>query len=100
LILSVLALLELAAVGGIVPLLRRTANFNWHRAAALALLKNPGFRRILLSSLWTRALPSSCSASARNALRKSATTPSMSIPSRSICRMAGTVDEDGCRYCG
>ena len=38
------ALLELAAVDGIVPLLRRTANFNWHRAAALALLKNPGFR--------------------------------------------------------
>ena len=47
------ALLELAAVDGIVPLLRRTANFNWHRAAALALLKNPGFRRIVLSSLWT-----------------------------------------------
>ena len=37
------ALLELAAVDGIVPLLRQTANFNWHRAAALALLKNPGF---------------------------------------------------------
>jgi digeranylgeranylglycerophospholipid reductase len=47
------ALIELAAVDGIVPLLRRTANFNWHRAAALALLKNPGFRRIVLSSLWT-----------------------------------------------
>ena len=47
------ALLELAAVDGIVPLLRRTANFNWHRSAALALLKNPGFRRIVLSSLWT-----------------------------------------------
>jgi digeranylgeranylglycerophospholipid reductase len=47
------ALLELAAVDGIVPLLQRTANFNWHRAAALALLKNPGFRRIVLSSLWT-----------------------------------------------
>jgi flavin-dependent dehydrogenase len=47
------ALLELAAVDGIVPLLHRTANFNWHRAAALALLKNPGFRRIVLSSLWT-----------------------------------------------
>ena len=47
------ALLELAAVDGIVPLLRRTANFNWHRAAALALLKNAGFRRIVLSSLWT-----------------------------------------------
>ena len=47
------ALLELAVVDGIVPLLRRTANFNWHSAAALALLKNPGFRRIVLSSLWT-----------------------------------------------
>ncbi len=47
------ALLELAAVDGIVPLLRRTADFNWHRSAALALLKNPGFRRIVLSSLWT-----------------------------------------------
>jgi geranylgeranyl reductase family protein len=47
------ALLELAAVDGIVPLLRRTANFNWHRTAALALLKNPGFRRIVLSTLWT-----------------------------------------------
>jgi geranylgeranyl reductase family protein len=47
------AVLELAAVDGIVPLLRRTANFNWHRAAALALLRNPGFRRIVLSSLFT-----------------------------------------------
>jgi flavin-dependent dehydrogenase len=46
------ALLELAAVDGIVPLLRRTANFNWHRQAALALLRNPGFRRIVLSALW------------------------------------------------
>ncbi len=47
------ALLELAAVDGIVPLLRRTANFNWHRQTALALLRNPGFRRIILNSLWT-----------------------------------------------
>ncbi len=47
------ALLELAVLDGIVPLLRRTANFNWHSAAALALLKNPGFRRIVLSSLWS-----------------------------------------------
>jgi geranylgeranyl reductase family protein len=47
------ALLELAAVDGIVPLLRRTANFNWHRQTALALLRNPGFRRIVLSSLWS-----------------------------------------------
>jgi flavin-dependent dehydrogenase len=46
-------LLDLAAIDGIVPLLRRTANFNWHRTAALALLRNPGFRRIVLSSLWT-----------------------------------------------
>jgi flavin-dependent dehydrogenase len=47
------ALLELAAVDGIVPLLRRTANFNWHRATALALLRNPGFRRIVLNTLWS-----------------------------------------------
>jgi flavin-dependent dehydrogenase len=47
------ALLDLAATDGIVPLLRRTANFNWHRTAALALLRNPGFRRIVLNSLWT-----------------------------------------------
>lgn len=50
---AVEALIELAAIDGIVPLLRRTANFNWHRTAALALLRNPGFRRIVLSSLWT-----------------------------------------------
>ena len=47
------ALLELAAVDGIVPLLRRTADFNWHRQTALALLRNPGFRRIVLNSLWS-----------------------------------------------
>jgi geranylgeranyl reductase family protein len=47
------ALLELAAVDGIVPLLRRTANFNWHRDTALALLRNPGFRRIVLNSWWS-----------------------------------------------
>ena len=46
------ALLELARVDGIIPLLRRTANVNWHRAAALELLRNPGFRRIVLGSLW------------------------------------------------
>jgi geranylgeranyl reductase family protein len=47
------ALLELAAVDGILPLLRRTANFNWHRDTALALLRNPGFRRIVLNTLWS-----------------------------------------------
>jgi geranylgeranyl reductase family protein len=50
---AVSALLDLAAVDGIIPLLRRTADFNWHRGAALALLRHPGFRRIVLSSLWT-----------------------------------------------
>lgn len=47
------ALLELAAVDGIVPLLRRTADFNWHRNTALALLRHSGFRRIVLNSLWS-----------------------------------------------
>lgn len=47
------ALLELAAIDGIVPLLRRTANFNWHRETALALLRHSGFRRIVLNSLWS-----------------------------------------------
>jgi len=47
------AVIELARVDGIVPLLRQTADFNWHRQAALALLKHAQFRRILLSSLWS-----------------------------------------------
>lgn len=47
------ALLELAAVDGIIPLLRKTADFNWHRQTALALLRNAGFRRIVLNSLWS-----------------------------------------------
>lgn len=46
------AIVDLASVDGLVPLLSRTANFNWHRTAVLALLKHAGFRRILLSSLW------------------------------------------------
>jgi digeranylgeranylglycerophospholipid reductase len=47
------AILELASVDGLVPLLRQTANFNWHRDAALALLRHAPFRRIVLSSLWS-----------------------------------------------
>jgi len=47
------ALVELARVDGLVPLLKETANFNWHRGAALALLRNSSFRKIVLSSLWT-----------------------------------------------
>jgi hypothetical protein len=36
-----------------VPLLRQTADFNWHRQSALALLRHAQFRKILLSSLWS-----------------------------------------------
>jgi flavin-dependent dehydrogenase len=46
------AIVELARVDGVVPMLRRTADFNWHRQSALALLKHSQFRRIVLSSLW------------------------------------------------
>lgn len=47
------ALVEVARVDGIVPLLKDTADFNWHRRAALALLRHPAFRRAVLSSLWS-----------------------------------------------
>jgi digeranylgeranylglycerophospholipid reductase len=46
------AVVELARVDGLVPMLRQTADFNWHRQSALALLRHSQFRRILLSSLW------------------------------------------------
>jgi digeranylgeranylglycerophospholipid reductase len=46
------ALIELARVDGLIPLLRQTADFNWHRRSALALLRHAQFRRILLSSIW------------------------------------------------
>lgn len=47
------ALVDVARVDGIVPLLKDTADFNWHRRAALALLRHPAFRRAVLSSLWS-----------------------------------------------
>ncbi len=47
------AVIELARVDGLVPMLRQTADFNWHRQSALALLKHAQFRKILLSSLWS-----------------------------------------------
>ena len=47
---AIRALIELARVDGIVPLLKKHADFNWHRASALALLKHPSFRRIVLAS--------------------------------------------------
>ena len=47
------AVVELARVDGIIPLLRETADFNWHRRSALALLRHAQFRKILLASLWS-----------------------------------------------
>jgi geranylgeranyl reductase family protein len=50
---SIDAVIELARIDGLIPMLRRTADFNWHRQSALALLKHAQFRKILLSSLWS-----------------------------------------------
>jgi digeranylgeranylglycerophospholipid reductase len=47
------ALVELARIDGLVPLLKQTADFNWHAGSALALLRHPQFRKILLASLWS-----------------------------------------------
>ncbi len=46
------AVMELARVDGVVPLLKRYADFNSHRRAVIALLRHSGFRRAVLSSLW------------------------------------------------
>lgn len=46
------SLVELARIDGLVPLLKQTADFNWHRTSALALLRHAQFRRILLGSIW------------------------------------------------
>jgi geranylgeranyl reductase family protein len=45
--------MELARVDGIVPLLKQTADFNWHGAAARALLRHPSFRRVVFGSIWS-----------------------------------------------
>ena len=50
---SIDALIDLANVNGVVPLLQKTASFNWHRQAAVALLGHPAIRQIALRS-WTR----------------------------------------------
>lgn len=49
---SIDAVVDLASVDGLVPLLKQSADFNWHRSAVLALLRHGGFRKILLSALW------------------------------------------------
>jgi digeranylgeranylglycerophospholipid reductase len=46
------SLVDLARIDGLVPLLKQTADFNWHGASALALLRHAQFRRILLGSIW------------------------------------------------
>ncbi len=46
-------LMELARVDGIVPLLKQTADFNWHQSAAQALLRHAEFRRIIVKSMLT-----------------------------------------------
>ena len=50
---SINELIDLARVDGLIPLLERTASFNWHRKAAIALLGYPAFRRIVFKS-WTQ----------------------------------------------
>jgi flavin-dependent dehydrogenase len=47
------ALVDLARIDGLVPLLKQTADFNWHSRSALALLRHAQFRKILLASLWS-----------------------------------------------
>lgn len=47
------ALVELARIDGLVPLLKQTADFNWHRQSALALLRHSQVRKILISALWS-----------------------------------------------
>jgi len=53
---SIDSLIELARVNGIVPLLQDKASFNWHSKAALALLADASFRKIVFKS-WRSAIP-------------------------------------------
>jgi len=53
---SIDSLIELARVNGIVPLLQEKASFNWHSKAALALLADSSFRKIVFKS-WRSAIP-------------------------------------------
>jgi digeranylgeranylglycerophospholipid reductase len=47
------AVVELARIDGLVPLLKQTASFNWHGNSAVALLRHAEFRKILLASMWS-----------------------------------------------
>jgi geranylgeranyl reductase family protein len=48
------ALIDIARADGIVPLLKQTADFNWHAAAAKSLLSHPSFRRVLIAGVRSR----------------------------------------------
>ena len=50
---AISSLIELARVDGVVTVLEKTASFNWHRKAAVALLSHTAFRRIVLRSSCT-----------------------------------------------
>jgi digeranylgeranylglycerophospholipid reductase len=49
---SIDRLMELTRVDGIVPLLRQTADFNWHGVAARALLRHAEFRKIVVGAMF------------------------------------------------
>jgi digeranylgeranylglycerophospholipid reductase len=46
------SLVELARIDGLVPLLKQTADFNWHGTSALALLRHAQFRKIVFGAIW------------------------------------------------
>lgn len=51
---SIDELIDLAQHDNVAPLIERTASFNWHRRAAVALLGHPSVRRIVFRS-WARS---------------------------------------------
>lgn len=50
---AIRAVMQQAQAGGLLPALKRHGNFNWHRRAVIALLRQPAFRRAVLSSIWS-----------------------------------------------
>lgn len=50
---AIRSVLQHAHAGGLLPALKRHGNFNWHRRAVIALLRQPAFRRAVLSSIWS-----------------------------------------------
>jgi digeranylgeranylglycerophospholipid reductase len=54
---SIDELIDLAHCESVAPLIERTASFNWHRKAAVALLGHPSVRRIVFRT-WARSASS------------------------------------------